>query len=114
MGRVRNDPAFFVFISNTKVLNDFKYHCEPEERGNLTPSLPSPLKGEGEGGGDCVVAVLLPKDKLLFAFVLVGSGIWDKMKGDSSLTVFVLRPHNSFHGKKRIFIIAGMKICVSC
>ena len=24
-------------------------------RGNLTPSLPSPLEGEGEGGGDCFV-----------------------------------------------------------
>jgi len=44
---------------------------------------------------------------------IVDSGVWGKMKGDSSLTVSTLRPHNSFHWKKRILIIAGMKICVS-
>jgi hypothetical protein len=45
---------------------------------------------------------------------IVDSGIWDKIKGDSSLTVSALRLHNSFHWKKRILIIAGMKICAWC
>jgi len=39
------------------------------KRGNLTPSLPSPLEGEGEGGG--LLRRPAPRnDKLLIAFVL--------------------------------------------
>ena len=47
--------------TNTNALNNFRCHCEPKGRGNLTPSLPSPLEGEGEGGGDWFVAPLLAK-----------------------------------------------------
>jgi hypothetical protein len=62
-----------------KYFNTERCHCEPEGRGNLTPSLPSPLEGEGEGGGDCFVAQLLAMTLCLmrlYSLVNLGKGEW--------------------------------------
>ncbi len=59
-------------------LNIFPSHCEPEGRGNLTPSLPSPLEGKGEGGG--LLRRSVPRNGELFiAFVLVFLALKDSI-----------------------------------
>ena len=56
--------------TNANVINIFTSHCEPEGDGHFTPSPPSPLEGEGKGGGELLRCSAFRNDRLFIAFVL--------------------------------------------
>jgi hypothetical protein len=39
-------------LTNTNLINIFTKNYHLERNGNFTPTQPSPLEGEGQGGGD--------------------------------------------------------------
>ena len=44
--------------SNANAINSFTCNLRLDDHGNFTPSLPSPLEGEGKGGGDMPIYLL--------------------------------------------------------
>jgi hypothetical protein len=59
---LRRDSKFPILFPrrniNTNAINFFTFHFKPGGHGYFTPSQPSPLEGEGKGGGDMPIYLL--------------------------------------------------------